>query len=152
MVWIFFKSIGTKTHCPLSPSWAPFVSATKDLNGMIWEINITSIGQRLFNSLNLGESYILFICTCISISFFDIQLWKLLHIQPDLPVVHSLQMSIWYFGSINLITFPQNSNIQQISQMEVGPFWIALLKSLQLIWKLVLWVWTDQPCYTFGHY
>ena len=90
MVWIFSRSVGTKTHCPLSPCWAPFIFATININGMIWEININSIGQSLSNSLNVGQSSRLFTCVYIGILFFGIELWQLSHIWSDLPVVHTL--------------------------------------------------------------
>ena len=64
-----------------------------NINGMICEINISSIGHRLSNSSNSGQNYILFFCACIGILFFSIDLWQLLHIQSDLPVENLSQIS-----------------------------------------------------------
>ena len=111
MVWIFFKSVGTKRHYPLIPCWAPLVFVIININGMIWETNINSIGQSLSNSMNLWQSSILLCCACYGVLFFIVALWQLLHIQSDLPVVYLLSMSVWYFVSFNLITFFRNSRI-----------------------------------------
>ena len=65
---MFNLKFGTKTHCPLSPCWAPFVFATRNTNGVILETNINCNGQSLFNSLNLGQSSMLFM-SALAFSF-----------------------------------------------------------------------------------
>lgn len=122
--WNFIKSVETKTHCPFSPCCARLCWATININRIIFEINISSIGHKMSSSL-----YLTVLSYWLELLWHDlISIWTFLH--------YSLSKKTYL---VFWIEFTQISNENCIYMLDINklmlhnlPLWSYMLQLKEL--------------------